>query len=57
MTTATALVPVSPLTVTQFQYLADVPPEIEWFANLTNANTRRVCLSKGGSPWSDITTR
>lgn len=25
----------------QFQGLADVPPEIEWFANLTNANTRR----------------
>ena len=41
MTTATALVPSSPLTVTQFQHLAEVPPEIEWFANLTNANTRR----------------
>jgi len=25
----------------QFQTLAEVPPEIEWFANLTNANTRR----------------
>ena len=35
------LVPSSTLTVTQFQHLADVPPEIEWFANLTNANTRR----------------
>jgi site-specific recombinase XerD len=35
------MVPLSTLTVTQFQHLADVPPEIEWFANLTNANTRR----------------
>src|SRR5262249_39944544 len=41
MTTATAIVPSSTLNVTQFQHLADVPPEIEWFANLTNANTRR----------------
>ena len=29
------------LTPRQFQGLADVPPEIEWFANLTNTNTRR----------------
>src|SRR6266851_9533736 len=29
------------LTPAQFETLADVPPEIEWFANLTNANTRR----------------
>ena len=29
------------LTAAEFQKLADVPPEIEWFANLTNANTRR----------------
>jgi integrase/recombinase XerD len=28
------------LTLGQFQGLADVPPEIEWLANLTNANTR-----------------
>ncbi len=41
MTTATALVPSGTLTVTQFYTLAEVPPEIEWFANLTNANTRR----------------
>ncbi len=40
MTTSTALVPSGMLTVTQFQHLAEVPPEIEWFANLTNANTR-----------------
>ena len=36
----TALLPRT-LSPAQFQGLADVPPEIEWFANLTNANTRR----------------
>ena len=38
-----APVPLPPTTLTpaQFLTLADVPPEIEWFANLTNANTRR----------------
>jgi integrase/recombinase XerD len=41
MTASTALVPSGAFTVTQFQHLAEVPPEIEWFANLTNANTRR----------------
>ena len=37
------LTPSPPITLTasQFQDLAEVPPEIEWFANLTNANTRR----------------
>jgi len=42
-TTVTTPTLVSPmgLTLVQFQSLADVPPEIEWFANLTNANTRR----------------
>ena len=29
------------LTASEFQKLADVPPEVEWFANLTNAHTRR----------------
>ena len=29
------------LTSAHFQTLADTPPEVEWFANLTNANTRR----------------
>ena len=29
------------LTTDQFQSLAAIPPELEWFANLTNANTRR----------------
>lgn len=29
------------LTAAQFQRLADVPPEVEWFANLGNGQTRR----------------
>jgi integrase/recombinase XerD len=29
------------LTAVQFQNLAEIPPELEWFANLTNANTKR----------------
>jgi len=29
------------LTAAEFQRLADVPPEIEWFANITNRSTRR----------------
>jgi integrase/recombinase XerD len=43
----TAPVPVHPVTspaalsTAQFQTLAEVPPELEWFANLTNANTKR----------------
>lgn len=37
------LVPVknSALTPAQFEQLADVPPEVEWLANITNAKTRR----------------
>jgi integrase/recombinase XerD len=30
------------LTSAEFHRLADVPPEVEWFANLSNAHTRRV---------------
>ena len=30
------------LTAPEFHRLADVPPEIEWFANLSNAGTRRI---------------
>jgi len=41
MTTHLAVLPSPALTATQFQTLAEVPPEIEWFANLTNTNTRR----------------
>ncbi len=29
------------LTASEFQSLADVPTEAEWFANIENANTRR----------------
>ena len=29
------------LTAAEFQGLADVPPELEWFANIANAKTRR----------------
>jgi hypothetical protein len=29
------------LTAAEFQGLADVPPELEWFANITNEQTRR----------------
>ena len=31
----------SGLTPAQFEHLADVPPELEWLANLTNEKTRR----------------
>lgn len=29
------------LTASEFQSLSDVPPEVEWFANIENKNTRR----------------
>ena len=29
------------LTADEFHRLADVPPEVEWFANLSNPQTRR----------------
>ena len=37
------LVPAKPRSLTRAQYgqLADVPPELEWLANITNAKTRR----------------
>jgi hypothetical protein len=34
------------LTPAQFSDLADVPPEVEWLANITNPKTRR---AEGGS--------
>lgn len=44
MTTLPIAAPALPaaraLTAAQFQGLADVPPELEWFANLTNLRTR-----------------
>jgi hypothetical protein len=36
------LIPFAALTPTQFQGLADVPPELEWLANIANPKTRRV---------------
>jgi integrase len=48
------------LTAAEFHRLADVPPEVEWFANLTNPQTRRayeaavkdfVCFT--GITWPD----
>src|SRR5688572_24126191 len=41
MTTPTVMAPSRALSLTQFHRLAEVPPEIEWFANLANPNTRR----------------
>lgn len=45
MTETTALTPITPagrlLTAAAFHGLADVPPELEWFANLGNKATRR----------------
>ena len=32
---------VQTLTVQQYSALADVPPEVEWLANITNSKTRR----------------
>ncbi len=33
--------PPNVLTRAEYQKLADVPPELEWFANIDNAKTRR----------------
>ena len=37
------------LSRSDFQRLSDVPPEAEWFANLTNENTRRAYRNDVGS--------
>jgi hypothetical protein len=48
VTTADQLSPAIPLarvrllTAAEFHRLADVPPEVEWFANLSNPSTRGV---------------
>jgi len=39
--TQLAPLPASMLSPDQFRMLSDIPPEIEWFANLRNPNTRR----------------
>jgi site-specific recombinase XerD len=44
MSGAVASVPIRSgrlLTAAEFHRLADVPPEVEWFANISNPNTRR----------------
>ena len=45
MTPSNLPAPITPsdrlLTAARFQHLADVPPEVEWFANLGNKSTRR----------------
>ena len=45
MTQTNLPAPITPsgllLTAVEFRRLADVPPEIEWFANLANKSTRR----------------
>jgi integrase/recombinase XerD len=41
-TLPTAIAPANRLlTAAEFHQLADVPPEVEWFANISNAHTRR----------------
>lgn len=41
MTDLTTILPERRLTDQQFQGLADIPSELEWFANIENAKTRR----------------
>ena len=41
MATQLAIVEPLQLTSSQFDALSEMPPELEWFANLTSANTRR----------------
>ena len=36
-----APMPARALTAAEFRGLAEVPPELEWFANITNPRTRR----------------
>ena len=33
------------LTAAEFQGLAEVPPEVEWFANILNKHTRRAYMN------------
>ena len=39
------------LTAVEFQGLSDVPPEAEWFANLSNPRTRRAYKATSVSSW------
>ena len=45
---STDLVPIGSLTPAEFSGLAEVPPEIEWLANITNPKTRRAYRSDVG---------
>lgn len=48
---------ISILTAAQFQQLAEVPPEIEWFANIDNRQTRRASVKEiRVSPSAILTT-
>jgi len=53
----TDLVPIRKDTVTpaEYQALADVPPELEWLANITNEKTRRAY--KVSNTWMQAWTR
>ncbi len=42
------------LTPAQFGDLADIPPELEWLANLTNPGMRPVARGMPGSAWSTL---
>jgi integrase len=45
---STEIVPDSRLlTAAEFHRLADVPPEVEWFANISNAHTRAYSAQLG----------
>ena len=37
------------LTAAEFHRLADVPPEVEWFANLSNPSTRPPTKTRSGT--------
>ena len=41
------------LTAAEFHRLADVPPEVEWFANLSDSSTRRAYENAISYPPSD----
>jgi len=43
------------LTAAEFHRLADVPPEAEWFANLSNPSTRRAYEDHGKDSFHEFT--
>ena len=44
------------LSAAEFQHLADVPPEVEWFANITNRSTRKIHNTAPASPIAALTS-